>query len=176
MQIIALLAAEGPNGKQLPSDINEVYWGSAAFVVLVFFIVWKAGPAIKKGLASRTARIEAELADAESARREAEAALNASTAELPDVGAEADRIRAEATETAARLKEDLIARAGSDAEALKARGQADIENAKRQALADLREEVGRLTRGAAEQVVTESLDDAAHADLIENYINQVGQS
>ena len=46
---------------------------------------------------------------------------------------------------------------------------------KHQALADLREEVGRLTRGATEVVVADSLNDAAHVDLIENYITQVGQ-
>lgn len=176
MHFIALLAAEAPNGPHFAGDMREVYWGSAAFVVLMVLLVWKAGPAIKKGMAGRTERIEAELAAAQAARDEAEAALTASTADLPDVGAEADRIRSEADDTAARLKADLIAKAESDAEALKVRGAADVENAKRQALADLREEVGRLTRGATEQVITESLDDAVHADLIENYINQVSQS
>ena len=81
----------------------------------------------------------------------------------------------EAAETAARLKSDLVAKAHDDAAALQTRAAADIENQKRQALADIREEVARLTRGATEEVVTSSLDDATHADLIEKYIAQVGQ-
>jgi F-type H+-transporting ATPase subunit b len=170
-----IFAADKPNGVHLAGDINEVYWGSVAFFVLVGLIAWKAGPAIKKMMTGRTERIRAELAAAEAARDEAQAALTASTADLPDVEAEAARIRTEAAETAARLKSDLVAKAHDDAAALQTRAAADIENQKRQALADIREEVARLTRGATEEVVTSSLDDATHADLIEKYIAQVGQ-
>ena len=102
--MLTILAAEAPNGKHLAGDLNEVYWGSAAFFVLMALLVWKAGPAIKKAMAGRTERIRRELADAKAARDEAEAALSVSTADLPDVDAEADRIRTEADETAARLR------------------------------------------------------------------------
>ena len=36
----SLLAAEGPNQFWLPGDINEVYWGSLAFLV-VAILLWK---------------------------------------------------------------------------------------------------------------------------------------
>lgn len=170
-----LIAAEGPNGVHLAGDINEVYWGSIAFFVLMGLIIWKAGPAIKGMLTGRTDRIRNELAEAAQARDDAQAVLTESTADLPDVDAEADRIRLEADETAERLKNDIVAKAGVEAQTLKDRAAVDIENQKRQALADIREEVARLTRGATEEVVNDSLDDAAHSDLIENYINQVSQ-
>lgn len=168
-------AAEGPNGLQLAGDINEVYWGSAAFFVLVALIWWKAGPAIKKMVTGRTERIRAELAAAETERAEAEAALNASTADLPDVSSEEARIRSEAQETAARLKIDMVDKAHADAQALKDRAVADVENMTRQAMADLQSEVASLTRNATEAVVTDSLDEAAHGNLIENYIAKVGE-
>jgi F-type H+-transporting ATPase subunit b len=173
--MLTILAADEPNGVHLPGDINEVYWGSLAFFVLVALLWWKAGPLIKRGMNGRTERIRSELAEAQADRNEAEAALNASTADLPDIGVEADRIRSEAEVTAARLRESMIERAHADAASLQERAVADIETMRRQALADLREEVGRLTRGATEVVVTDSLDGATHADLIENYITQVGQ-
>jgi F-type H+-transporting ATPase subunit b len=168
-------AAEAPNGVHLAGDINEVYWGSIAFFVLMGLIIWKAGPAIKAMVTGRTDRIRNELAEAAQARDEAQAVLHASTADLPDVNAEADRIRVEATDTAQRLKTDIVAKAGVEAQTLKDRAAVDIENQKRQALADIREEVARLTRGATEEVVTNSLDEGVHSDLIENYINQVSQ-
>lgn len=175
LSFIGLLAAEGPNGKHLAGDINEVYWGSIAFFVLMIPVFMKGVPAMKKAMADRTDRIRVELAEAQQAKTEAQAALSASTADLPDVDAEADRLRREADETAARLKTDLVAKAHADAAAIKERAAADAENDKRQALADITEEVGRLTRGATEAVVTDSLDAAAHDELIESYINQVGQ-
>lgn len=173
--MLNLLAAEGPNGVHLASDMREVVWGSLAFFVLVAVIVWKAGPAIKGMITGRTDRIRGELDAARAERDAAEAALTESTADLPDVGAEEDRIRSEAQETAARLKVDLKAKAESDAAAIRTRGTADVETMKRQALGDLQEEVARVTRSATESVVTDSLDDAAHSDLIETYINQVGR-
>lgn len=171
-----LFAADAPNGVHLAGDINEVIWGSIAFFVLMALIIWKAGPAIKKMVTGRTERIRAELAEAQAQRAEAEAALTASTADLPDVSAEEDRIRTEATETAAQLKVDLKAKAEADAAALKARAAADVETMKRQALADIQAEVAEITRSATEVVVTEQLDAASQSQLIENYINQVGQS
>ena len=33
--MLTILAAEAPNGKHLAGDLNEVYWGSAAFFVLM---------------------------------------------------------------------------------------------------------------------------------------------
>ncbi len=170
-----LLAAEGPNGVHLAGDINEVYWGSLAFFVLMIPFFMKGVPAIKKVMEARTNRIRTELAEAEAARVEAQSALSASTADLPDVDAEADRLRREAVETAERLKVDLVAKAHADAAALKARAVADAETAKRQALADITEEVARLTRGATEAVIADALDAAAHDALIESYISQVGQ-
>lgn len=170
-----IFAAEGPNGLQLAGDINEVYWGSIAFFVLIGLIWWKAGPAIKGMVTGRTERIRTELESAAAERAAAEAALTASTAELPDVSSEEARIRAEAVETAERLKVDMAAKAEADAVALVARAESDVESHKRQALADIREEVARLTRDVTEAIVTDQLDDSAHTDLIDHYISQVGQ-
>ncbi|MDH3300151.1 MAG: hypothetical protein OES24_06555 [Acidimicrobiia bacterium] len=174
MSFINLLAAEG-NGYHFAHDIKEVYWGSAAFFIVVGLVWWKAAPAIRKGLASRTERIEAELAEARSRREAAEAALNASTSELPDLSAEETRIRAEAEETAARLKADLIAKAEAEAEGVRERGKADVANRKRQARADVQAEIADAARRAAEDMVRSDLDADAQADLIDAYINQVRQ-
>lgn len=174
--MLSIFAAEGPNGLQLASDINEVIWGSLAFFVLVALVAWKAGPAIKAAISGRTDRIRDELAAAEAERSEAEATLTAKAADVPDVSSEQARIRAEAEETAARLTTDMAAKAESDAAALVARAQSDVATQRGQALADMREEVARLTRDATEAVVTSTLNDSTQADLIDQYISQVGQS
>lgn len=167
------LASEEPNGVHLASDINEVIWGSIAFFIVAGLIVWKAGPLIAKAMNDRTARIEAELGEAKAARAEAEAALTATSAELPDVSSEEARIRSEALQTAEKLKADLIAKAGAEAEAVRDRGRSDVAARKRQAQADLIAEVSRMTRQAAEAVVRDGLDGGSQGELIENYINQV---
>lgn len=174
--LYAIFAAEGPNGRHIPADVLEVYWGSAAFFVLVAAFLWKGLGPMKAALQGRTDRIKAELADAEAERLAAEEALTAKAADLPDVSEEEARIRTEAQETAARLKSDLASKADRDAEALVTRAKADAANMREQALADLREEVARLSRDAATSVVNESLDDATQTSLIDDYIRQVASS
>ncbi len=52
--MFALLASEeGGNGFWLPHDINEVYWGTLAFLIIAGLLYAKAWPAIKTALAAR---------------------------------------------------------------------------------------------------------------------------
>lgn len=169
------ILAEEPNGRHLPGDILEVYWGSAAFIVLVALLAWKAGPAISGALRGRTERIQAELDLARAERQAAEEALAAKDADTPDLDSERARILAEAEETAVKLQEDMVAKASAEADQVRVRGRQEIENQKKQALAEIKDEFARMTRGAAEAIVVEELNDAAQADLIDNYINQVDQ-
>jgi F0F1-type ATP synthase membrane subunit b/b' len=85
------------------------------------------------------------------------------------------KIRSEAQATAVKLKEDLIAKAETEAEAVRERGRNDVANRKRQAQADLAGEVSQMTRNTAEAVVLDGLDGNSQSDLIETYINQVSQ-
>jgi len=176
--LLQILASEAhhPNSKILPGDLNEVYIGSVAFLIVVGLIVKLAGPAMAKGFSARSKAIEQELADAAAAKEQAEAQLVESSADLPDVDAEAERILAEAKETAARLKQDLIAQATTDAEELRTRGNAEVDNLRRQAVADLSTEISTLARGAAEALIDETLDQAVQSDLIDGYITQLEQS
>lgn len=175
MTILYLLGSEEPNGYHLASDINEVIWGSVAFFIVAGLIVWKAGPFVAATMRDRTSRIEVELAEAKAARAEAEAVLQASAAEVPEVAAEEARIRAEAETTAQQLKADLIAKAEAEADAIRERGRTDVTSRRRQARADLVAEVSRLTRTSAEAVVRQGLDGGSQNDLIESYIDQVGE-
>ncbi len=170
-----VIAADAPNGRHIPGDPREVYWGTAAFLVVMGLFFWKGLPAVKDGLAGRTERIRAELDAAKAERAEAEAALTSTVAEQPDLSSEEARIRAEATETAAKLKSDMIARAQVEADGIRERGTAEVSGMRRQAQADLAAEVAEATRRATEDVVREGLDPAAQTDLIESYINRVSE-
>jgi F-type H+-transporting ATPase subunit b len=171
-----ILAAEehGANSFLLPHDINEVIWGSIAFLCIVALFLWKGLGPVKGMWYGRIERIANELETAEAARVEAEGKLAAVESDIADADSERDRILAEARETADTVKAQIIERAGTDASDLRARGAADVEAQKAQATSDLQAEIGVLAIGAAEAVVTNSLDAGTQNDLIEAYINRVG--
>ena len=77
MNAFLLFASEAhePNSLVLPSDINEVIWGTIGFLTVFTLIVWKGGPAIKNMWNARIERIRSEIETAEATRSEAEAKL-----------------------------------------------------------------------------------------------------
>ena len=69
-----------------------------------------------------------------------------------------------------------VERAQAEAAEIAARAAADVEASRSQALADLSAEVSTLAVGAAERVVTSSLDEDTKRKLVEDYITKVGAS
>ena len=177
LNIIVLAAESGvhePNGNILTSDFNEVIWGSVAFLIVAALLVWKGLPAAKNMARARVERIEKELADAAAERESAEAALAELQQRIANADDECARIVSEADDTAASLKDQLIAKADADAVDVRRRAAEDAASAEGQVSRGLEVEVGHLAVGAAEAVIANSLDDAARADLIEGYITKVG--
>jgi F-type H+-transporting ATPase subunit b len=88
---LLVLAAETvhkPNTIILPSDINEVIWGTISFLIVFGLIWWKGGPAIKGMWVGRIERIRTEVETAAEARATAEAALAKVEADLADAETE----------------------------------------------------------------------------------------
>ena len=171
---IIVFASEEPNGPILTSDFNEVIWGTVAFLVVAALLIWKGLPAAKNMAKARTERIAAELAAAESERIAAEGELSELQSRIANADEECARISSEADDTAANLRTQLMAKADTDADDARQRAVADAASSEAQVSRGLEVEVGRLAIGAAEAVVTNSLDADAQADLIERYITRVG--
>lgn len=174
----AILAAteHEPNDYILPHDINEVIWGTIAFLI-IFGTLWKFGygPA-KNALRARTERIATELDEAASARRDSEARLATVRSQLSG----ADETRAamvrDARETAVAYDRDMEARIEQEATEARERARRDIAANRDQAFVDLQAMVSDLTVGATEVVVRNTLDDATHAELVDKYIAQLSSN
>jgi F-type H+-transporting ATPase subunit b len=174
---IFLLAAETthkPNGNVLPNDLNEVYWGTIAFLIVLGLLIWKGLPAAKNMARTRRERLAKELDDAAAERVAAETALTELQQRIANADEECARIVAEADEAAVSLKEQLVAKADADAADVRRRAAEDATSSQGQVSRGLELEVGRLAIGAAEAVIANSLDAEAQSDLIEKYIAKVG--
>lgn len=174
--MISIFAAEGPNGAFLPADIKEFWWSAAAFGIVLFALITKVLPLVRKGMSSRSDGIRDELVEAERARVEAEAELSSLRTRLGDADAEAEKILAEARDNAATVKSDLISRADADAVDAKAKAEAEVSASTGQASADIQAAVAGQAAAATESVVNSNLDAGTHADLIDRYIQEVSSS
>lgn len=183
MSLFAVLVAAADEGEhhditQTPSKFwpegYEILFGVPASL-LVFFLLWKfAGPAVKKGMAARTAKIQAELDAGEADRVAADAEAEQIRTAKGDIAAERARLLAEADTQAAALLEDGRARLTQELAELDARAAADLTAAAGRSGDELRAEIARLSSAAVDHVVTGSLDEATQQELIESFIAGVG--
>ncbi len=173
MSTLALLAAEGPNNPILPAT-NEIIWGTLAFLVLVVLMTKLGYPAVKGAMDARTEHIRSSIDEADRTRTEAQAVLVDYQRQVADAKGEAARIIEEARQTADSLKRDLTARAEAEAAELRQRNAAQITAERERVMAELQGQVATLAIELAEKVVGGSLDQQRSLQLIEAYINDVG--
>ncbi|MEY2424768.1 MAG: F-type H+-transporting ATPase subunit b [Actinomycetota bacterium] len=155
---------------------NEIIWGGGAFLLVLLGLSRLAYPAMKKSLEARTERIRESIDEADKLKAEAATTLTQYQASVADAKAEAARIIDEARQDAETVRADLIARAEAEVNELKAKGREDVEAGKARAITELQAQVGDLTIALAEKVVERSLDDATNRQLIDNYINNLGNN
>lgn len=183
MNIVSILAAEG----KVIDPARSIHWlwpaqaeliyGSIASA-LIFGALYKfAGPAVKKAMAARTDRIQAELDGSAEARRSAEAEAAEIRRAAGDIDAERGRLLADAEDQAASLLAEGRARLEHEVSELRARAEADIASAGGRANDELRAEISRLAAAATDRVIADgALDEAAQQTLIETFIARVGAS
>ena len=170
----SLLAAEGGStGFWLPADLNEVYWGSLAFLI-VMGLLWKFGRRpIADYFSGRIARISDELEASGAVRLNAEASREQIRTALAGVDNEAARIIHEAHQTAAHLSEEYHQRTAAEIAAIRDAYGVEMAERRNRAEADLSADLAALSLGSAELVVHRSLDPAAQQRLIDGYIDEI---
>jgi F-type H+-transporting ATPase subunit b len=97
---------------------------------------------------------------------------------LDEARAEGQESIRRAQESAARLREELEARARQDADQIVARAREEVALERDQAIEQLRREFADLTIVAAERVINQSLDRQAHQRLIDEVLvnSQAGRN
>ncbi|MEX2659655.1 MAG: F0F1 ATP synthase subunit B [Acidimicrobiales bacterium] len=173
MNNLVLLASEEPNNPILPA-VNELIWGTLAFLVLVVLMAKLAYPAVKQAMDDRTEHIRAAIDEADATKAQAQAVLVDYQRQVADAKGEAARIIEEARQTADSLKRDLTTRAEAEAAELRQRNNEQIASERARVMAELQGQVATLAIELAEKVVGGSLDQERSMRLIESYINEVG--
>jgi F-type H+-transporting ATPase subunit b len=153
-------------------NARDFIWHTINFLILLFLLTKFLYRPIVSMLDERSRRIQesleaAERAQADVARadREREELLATTRREIGEMMAQAqsaaERIHSEARSTAQQEAQRIVETA---------RQEADAERA--QAMAELRREVASLAVSAAERVISRSLDDQTHRQLVEEFLDE----
>lgn len=161
--MISMVPMELDLGPLLPTHNAEIIVGFV-LMILVFLVMWKAVvPAFEKMYAERTAAIQGGMDKAEKAQAEAQAALADYKAQLADARTEAARIREDAKNQGAQIIAEMREQAEAEAQRIIATTTTQMDAERKQAMGELRNEVGGLATTLAGRIVGESLADDERA-------------
>ena len=169
--IFTFAAGSTSNSHFLPHDINEFYWGAAAFLVVVGFLMWKVRPPIQKRIKEAKAKTVREVNEAQAAVEEATDELKELKSKLSDMSAERERILAEARVNAEILEKDLMEKADQEAKDLKVKSLQDVALFKKQVQSEIQQELAKTALMATENIVLENLNPRVQTKLLNNYIS-----
>ncbi len=173
LRTVATFAAEEGGGSS-GLTINLFWIIVAAGNFLVFFaIAWKVAlKPVAKQLRERRDRIEQGLIDADTARRDREAAADQRQAVLAEARREANDIIVRAQRSADEARAQGVADTRTDIERLREQAVAEIDAERLRALAEVRGQVADLALQAAGKVVGETMTDARERRLVDEFLAQ----
>ena len=149
---------------------------AGSFLLLIFLVKKYAWGNITSVLDERAEKISSDIDGAEEARKKAEELASKREAELAGSRTEAKTIIENAKETAEKSKADILAEAKLEAGRLKEKANQEIAQNKAEALQSVKGDVADLTISLAGKIISQNLDGQTHKELIDQYIDQLGEA
>ena len=149
---------------------------AGSFILLLVLIKKFAWYNITGIFEERAEKIATDIDSAEQARQKAEALAQKREDELAGSRKEAKTIIENAKETAEQSKASILADAKLEAGRLKEKANQEIAQNKAEALQSVKGEVADLTISLAGKIISQNLDSHAHKELIDQYIDQLGEA
>ncbi len=143
------------------------------FLVAFGFLYLKVWPKILKGLEDRQNKIRQEIANAEQAREQANAALAEYEKELASARQEANQLIAKARDDAKAVATELRDRNEAELAEMKQRATRDLDTAKRAAITELHAEAATLAADIAGRILKREISAADQQRLVEESLGEL---
>ena len=153
---------------------------TALFTLLNFLLVLYVGKRflygpVMKMIQDRQNEIDDMYAKADAAKTDAAKLRDTYQQQLSQAQSESDRIVKEATLRAQNREEEILRKAAADADAIRDKAIADIAQEKKKAVNDAKNEISGLALAIAGKVVGRELNTADQTDLIDRFIDELGE-
>lgn len=160
----------------LGSLIGDFILVAGSFLLLIVLIKKFAWDNITRTFEQRAKKISDDIDGAESARQKAEGLAQKRETELAGSRQEATTIIENAKETAEKNKAGILADAADEAGRLKEKANQEIAQTKAEAMNSIKGDVADLTVNLASKILGQKLDQEAHKELIDRYIDKLGDA
>ena len=129
---------------------------------------------MKNMIDSRQKEIDDMYTDADTAKENALALEAEYKQKLSQAAVTGERMVKEAVERGQRREEEILRQANMEASAIMEKASADIALEKKKALNDAKDEISDIAMAIAEKVVGREISSADHSDLVDSFIDRLG--
>ena len=127
-------------------------------------------------LDQRRQAADKQITEAESAKQEALTIKQTYEQNMLAAKQQAEDILSKAHKTAAARSEEVIGQAKQEATRIKQKAASDIALEKKKAINDAKDEISGISMAIAEKVVERQLNEADQQQLVEQFIDRLGES
>ena len=162
------------------SFIGVNFW-TALVVLINTLLIYFVGrrflfEPVKNMIDSRQKEIDDMYAEADEARGQALAMQQEYAQKLSTAAAHSEKLVKDAVERGRSREEEIVRKANEEASAILAKAGADIAQEKKKALNDAKNEISGIAMAIAEKVVGRELNRADQEDLINGFIDGLGEN
>lgn len=145
--------------------------------LVLFFVLKKFlwGPVMKM-IQDRQEEIDGMYDQAGQDKQQADLLRQEYEQKLNEAAQTGERMVKEAVARGRQRSEEILRQANAEADAIMRKAEADIEREKKKAVSDAKNEIAGLAVDIAGKVVEKSMDTRDHAELVDRFIDGLGES
>ena len=143
-------------------------------LILYLFLKKLLFKPLKNMIDSRQKEIDDMYSDAEEARKSADEMKSEYEEKMSHAAEESEEILKNAVRRAQLKEEEILRDANAQAARTLERAEEQIELEKKHALNEVKNEVSAMAIGIASAVIERDVDESEHRDLIDDFINNIG--
>ena len=156
--------------KLINPEIGTIIWTVITFVILAALLGRFAWKPLIQTLEERENTIKDALDKTERSRAEAEETLRKNKEILSNARRDTAAIIEQGRRESETMRAELLTRARKEAQELVDQGKRQIQHEQKLAIEKLRGQVADLAIRGAEHLISRSLDDAKHRELVSDYV------
>lgn len=169
----AATPAAAAEGGLLDVNVGLMFWTILIFLIVLAILYKMAYPAILGAVEAREARIEELLASAQRDRDEASRLLEEQRARHEELRAQVQELLAEGRTAGERLRDEIVAEARQEQQAIAERARREIEQQTARAMAEVRAQAVDLSIAAASKLVQKDLDDEGNRRFVRDFLDRL---
>lgn len=150
-----------------------IFWTLVTFIILLVILKRVAWKPLLDILEERERTVREALDGAEKARKEADDLSRKNEGILGEVRLKSEEILAQAKTDAERVRAEILEKSRKESQAVLTDGKRQLEREHRAALQELRSVVADLAVGAAEKILSQTMDREKQGRLVEEYLQSL---